>query len=64
MRDTTGSKTPAASASEHYLQWKENFKKIVDKYLLVKKLRVRKNNVPYMNVEWKEVIRKKSLQRN
>ena len=48
-----------APIRDQYLQWKERFMKIIDKHLPVKKMRVKKNDVPYMNTEWKAVIRKK-----
>ena len=59
MRDITCSETQVAPARDLYLQWKERFMKIIDKHLLVKRIRVRKNDVPYMNAEWKAAIRKK-----
>jgi hypothetical protein len=32
---------------------------VIDRHMPVKKMRVRKKDVPYMNAEWKEAIRKK-----
>lgn len=51
---------PAAPVSEHNLLWKGKFMEIIDKHLPVKKMTVRKNDVPYMNAEWKAAIRKKT----
>lgn len=50
---------PAAPVSEHNLLWKGKFMEIIDKHFPVKKMTVRKNDVPYMNAEWKAAIRKK-----
>lgn len=59
IREITWSETQVAPARDLYLQWKERFMKIIDKHLPVKRIRVRKNDVPYMNAEWKATIRKK-----
>ena len=59
VRDITWSETQVAPIRDQYLHSKERFMKIIDKHLPVKKMRVRKNDVPYTNTEWKAAIRKK-----
>ena len=59
MPDIAWPETQVAPACDPYLQWKERFMKIIDKHLPVKKIRIRKNDVPYMNAEWPEGSNKK-----
>ena len=47
------------SIDDQCFYWDSLLKYILDDHAPIKRKRVRKNDVPYMNVEWKEAIRKK-----
>ena len=44
---------------ERYANLKCKFIEVIDRHIAVKKMRVKKKDVPYMNAEWKEAICKK-----
>ena len=59
LNDTEWLEDPSVPVNEQYTHWKTKLTKIMDKHLPVRKMRVRKSDVPYMNAEWKAAIRKK-----
>ena len=45
--------------NDQYAHWLTKFKKILDKHMPLRKMKVRKYDAQYMTPEWKEAIRKK-----
>ena len=50
---------PIPTDVDTYIHWKTKFIEVLDKHLSIMKMRVRKIDVSYMNIEWKNLIRKK-----
>ena len=59
LNDTNWNEIFSHDTNERYANWKSKFMEVIDRHMPVKKMRVRKKDVPYMNAEWKEAIRKR-----